>query len=202
MADTKIKFCGLRREEDVKFAASLGAGFMGFILTDRFRRFIEPEEAGRLKQFVPASCKTVGVFVDEPLDYVIESAELADLDMIQLHGSEDDAYIAQIKEKTGLPVIKMVKPVTIDDIITARQSLADLILLDSGAGGTGKVFDWSLAERLGRDYILAGGLTPDNVGEAVERLKPFAVDVSSGVETEGIKDFSKMKAFAAEVRKI
>ena len=202
MADTKIKFCGLRREEDVKFAASLGAGFMGFILTDRFRRFIEPEEAGRLKQFVPASCKTVGVFVDEPLDYVIESAELADLDMIQLHGSEDDAYIAEVKAKTGLSVIKMVKPVTIDDIITARQSLADLILLDSGAGGTGKVFDWSLAERLGRDYILAGGLTPDNVGEAVERLKPFAVDVSSGVETEGIKDFSKMKAFAAEVRKI
>ena len=202
MADTKIKFCGLRREEDVKFAASLDAGFMGFILTDRFRRFIEPEEAGRLKQFVPASCKTVGVFVDEPLDYVIESAELADLDMIQLHGSEDDAYIAEIKEKTGLPVIKMVKPETIDDIITARQSLADLILLDSGAGGTGRVFDWSLAEKLGRDYILAGGLTPENVGEAVERLRPFAVDVSSGVETDGIKDFSKMKAFAAEVRKI
>ena len=202
MADTKIKFCGLRREEDVKLAASLGAGFMGFILTDRFRRFISPEKVGLLKQFVPASCKTVGVFVDEPLDYVIESAELADLDMIQLHGSEDDAYIAEIKEKTGLPVIKMIKPESIDDIITARQSMADLILLDSGAGGTGKVFDWSLAEKLGRDYILAGGLTPDNVGEAVERLKPFAVDVSSGVETEGIKDFSKMKAFAAEVRKI
>ena len=202
MADTKIKFCGLRREEDIKFAASLDAGFMGFILTDRFRRFIEPEEAGRLKQFVPASCKTVGVFVDEPLDYVIESAELADLDMIQLHGSEDDAYVAEIKEKTGLPVIKMIKPETIDDIITARQSLADLILLDSGAGGTGRVFDWSLAEKLGRDYILAGGLTPENVGEAVERLRPFAVDVSSGVETDGIKDFLKMKAFAAEVRKI
>ena len=87
------------------------------------------------------------------------------------------------------------------DIIAARHCVADLILLDSGTG-TGKVFDWSLAENLGRDYILAGGLTPENVGEAVERLKPFAVDVSSGVETEGIKDFSKMKAFAAEVRKL
>ena len=202
MADTKIKFCGLRREEDVKYAASLGAGFMGFILTDRFRRYIEPSEVARLKAFVPASCKTVGVFVDEPVDYVVSAAETAGLDMIQLHGAEDEAYIAEVKEKTGLPIIKMIKPVSEDDIITARQSLADLILLDSGAGGTGKVFDWSLAENLGRDYILAGGLTPENVGEAVERLKPFAVDVSSGVEAEGIKDFSKMKAFAAEVRKL
>lgn len=201
MADTKIKFCGLRREEDVKYAASLDAGYMGFILTDRFRRYIEPSEVARLKAFVPASCKTVGVFVDEPVDYVVSAAETARLDMIQLHGAEDEAYIAEVKEKTGLPIIKMIKPVSEDDIITARQSLADLILLDSGTG-TGKVFDWSLIRDLDRDYILAGGLTPENVGEAVERLKPFAVDVSSGVETEGIKDFSKMKAFAAEVRKL
>ena len=202
MTDTKIKFCGLRREEDVKFAASLDADFMGFILTDRFKRYVAPEEVSRMKQFVPANTKTVGVFVDEPVDYVIGCARTANLDMIQLHGSEDDSYIVEIKEKTGLPVIKMIKPVSEDDIITARNSSADLILLDSGAGGTGKVFDWSLAEKLGRDYILAGGLTPDNAGDAVERLKPFAVDVSSGVETEGIKDFSKMKAFASEVRKI
>lgn len=182
-------------------AASLGADFYGFILTDRFKRYVAPEEVARLKQYV-SSGKTVGVFVDESVDYVIGTAKTAKLDIIQLHGSEDDSYITEIKEKTGLPVIKMIKPLSENDIITARQSAADLILLDSGAGGTGKVFDWSLAERLGRDYILAGGLTPDNAHEAVERLKPFAVDVSSGVETEGTKDFSKMKAFAAEVRKI
>ena len=202
MTDTKIKFCGLRLEEDVKLAASLDADFMGFILSERFRRYVSPDEVSRLKQFVTSRTKTVGVFVDEPEDYVIACAKQADLDMIQLHGCEDDAYIADIKEKTGLPVIKMIKPVSIDDIITARQSMADLILLDSGAGGTGRVFDWSLAENLGRDYILAGGLTPVNVGDAVKRLKPFAVDVSSGVETDGSKDSSKMKAFAAEVRKI
>lgn len=201
MTDTKIKFCGLRRDGDVKMAASLGADFYGFILTDRFKRYVAPEEVARLKQYV-SSGKTVGVFVDESVDYVIGTAKTAKLDIIQLHGSEDDSYITEIKEKTGLPVIKMIKPLSENDIITARQSAADLILLDSGAGGTGKIFDWSLAERLGRDYILAGGLTPDNAHEAVERLKPFAVDVSSGVETEGTKDFSKMKAFAAEVRKI
>ena len=202
MTDTKIKFCGLRREEDVKYAASLGAGFIGFILSERFKRFVKPEDVASFRKFVPASTKTVGVFVDEPEDYVIGCAKTAKLDMIQLHGNEDDGYINDIKEKTGLPVIKMVKPVSESDIIAARHCVADLILLDSGAGGTGKVFDWSLAEKLGRDYILAGGLTPENVGEAVESLKPFAVDVSSGVETEGIKDFSKMKAFAAEVRKL
>ena len=201
MTDTKIKFCGLIRDGDVKMAASLGADFYGFILTDRFKRYVAPEEVARLKQYV-SSGKTVGVFVDESVDYVIGTAKTAKLDIIQLHGSEDDSYITEIKEKTGLPVIKMIKPLSENDIITARQSAADLLLLDSGAGGTGKVFDWSLAERLGRDYILAGGLTPDNAHEAVERLKPFAVDVSSGVETEGTKDFSKMKAFAAEVRKI
>ena len=201
MTDTKIKFCGLRREEDVKFAASLDADFMGFILSDRFKRFVKPEDVASFRKHVPSNTKTVGVFVDEPEEYVISAAKTAKLDMIQLHGSEDDRYIITIKEKTGLPVIKMVKPVSESDIIAARQCVADLILLDSGTG-TGKVFDWSLAERLGRDYILAGGLTPDNAAEAVQRLKPFAVDVSSGVETEGIKDFSKMKAFAAEVRKI
>ena len=201
MADTKIKFCGLRREEDVKFAASLGASFMGFILSDRFKRFIAPEEVGRLKAFA-SSAKTVGVFVDEPMDYVVSAAKTAKLDYVQLHGSEDENYIAEIKEKTGLPVIKMIKPVSENDIIAAQQSKADLILLDSGAGGTGKKFDWSLAENLGRDYILAGGLNPGNVGDAVKRLKPYAVDVSSGVEESGRKDFEKMKAFAAEVRKI
>ena len=95
----------------------------------------------------------------------------------------------------------MVKPFSESDIIAARQCVADLILLDSGTG-TGKVFDWSLIRDFDRDYILAGGLTPDNAGDAVRRLKPFAVDVSSVVETEGMKDFSKMKAFAAELRKI
>lgn len=202
MTDTKIKFCGLRREEDVKFAASLDAGFFGFILSQRFKRYVSPEEVCRLKALVPASSRTVGVFVDEPMDYVIACSKTAKLDTIQLHGSEDDAYIVKARELTGLPVIKMFKPVSENDIISARKSSADLILLDSGAGGTGKVFNWSLAEDMGRDYILAGGLTPDNAADAVERLKPFAVDVSSGVETEGIKDFSKMKAFAAEVRKI
>ena len=201
MTETKIKFCGLRREEDVKYAASLDAGFFGFILSQRFKRFVSPEEVCRLKALVPASSRTVGVFVDEPLDYVADCAKTAALDMIQLHGSEDDGYIGKIKEMTGLPVIKMFKPMSEDDIISARESTADLILLDAGTG-TGKTFDWRLAEGFERDYILAGGLSPDNVRGAIEKLRPYAVDVSSGVETDGIKDYTKMKAFAAEVRNI
>lgn len=197
---TKIKFCGLRREEDVRYAAMLDADYAGFIMSRKFARYVSPEQVLDWKALLPAKTETVGVFVDEPLDYVASCAEEARLDLIQLHGNEDNGYIEAIRRRTGLPVIKMIRPESEEDVRIARESVADYILLDSGVGGTGKTFNWFYAGRLTRDYFLAGGLTPDNIGEAVRKLHSFAVDVSSGVEDDGVKDFSKMTRFAREVR--
>lgn len=197
---TKIKFCGLRREDDVRYAAMLDADYAGFIMSQKYARYVSPEQVLDWKALLPLSTQTVGVFVDEPLDYVARAAEDARLDLIQLHGNEDNDYIDAIRSKTYLPVIKMIRPESEEDVKTARESVADYILLDSGVGGTGKTFNWFYAGRLTRDYFLAGGLTPDNIGEAVRKLHPFAVDVSSGVEDDGVKDYSKMIRFAREVR--
>ena len=120
--------------------------------------------------------------------------------MVQLHGGEAEDDIARLRRLTDRPIIKAFRIETADDIKAANQSTADYILLDSGAG-TGTVFDWSLVNSIGRPYFLAGGLDADNVADAVKALRPFAVDVSSGIETDGLKDKAKMAAFIAAVRK-
>ena len=120
--------------------------------------------------------------------------------MVQLHGSEDEEYIAKLRTITDKPIIKAFIIRSIDDVKKAEQSTADYILLDGGKG-EGKAFDWSLLKEIKRPYFLAGGLNPENVAAAVENLKPFAVDVSTGVETDGLKDSAKMTAFVNAVRK-
>ena len=197
---TRIKFCGLRREDDVRSAAMLGADYAGYIMSSKFMRYVAPEKVLDWKALLPPDTKTVGVFVDETLDYVSQCAYEARLDLIQLHGNEDDKYITDLRREVGIPIIKMIRPESEEDVKIARESRADYILLDSGVGGTGKTFNWFYAGRLDREYFLAGGLTPDNVGEAVRRLHPFAVDVSSGVENDGYKDYDQMNLFAKEVR--
>ena len=121
------------------------------------------------------------------------------IDAAQLHGEEDDAYIKKIRTFTRKPIIKAFKIKSADDVAKAEKSRGDFILVDAGAGD-GKTFDWRLLKNLRREYFLAGGLTVENVGGAIEMLKPFAVDVSSGIETDGRKDFDKMKTFARAVR--
>ena len=118
--------------------------------------------------------------------------------MAQLHGNESEDYAAELR-RHGIPVIRAFKVSSEADIEAAKRSCADYILLDSGSG-SGETFDWSLIQNVGRDFFLAGGLTAENVGEAVKKLRPFAVDASSCLETDGFKDFDKMKAFAEAVR--
>ncbi len=199
---TKIKLCGLMQPKDVITACALGADYVGFILSDGFRRTVGPEtfrELVRCHADSKSCAKKVGVFVSAPIAHILRYAEM--LDVIQLHGNEDDAYIAQLKERTGKPVIKAFKITCTDDVQRARQSKADFVLLDSGTG-TGKPFDHSLIKDIGRPYFLAGGLAPDNVAEAVGALHPYAVDVSSGTETDGRKDPQKMRAFVEAVRSL
>lgn len=200
---SKIKICGLRREEDMAYVNAVNADFAGFILSPRFWRYIEPSKVREYRRLLNPSTKVVGVVVDEDISYVSNLINDGTIDIVQLHGSEDESYISKVRELTnGKAVITKVFIVKSDeDVASAKCSSADYVLLDSGTG-TGESFDWTLIRDIGRDYFLAGGLNPDNVASAVERFNPFAVDVSSGVETDKVKDANKIMLFAENARRI
>ena len=141
----------------------------------------------------------MGVFVDEPPENIAKIVKRGIIDLVQLHGSEDEAYLRRLRELTAAPLIQAFRIRSGKDLPAAERSTADYVLLDAGAGD-GKVFDWSLLENFRRPYFLAGGLDPENAGPAVRTLHPFTVDVSSGIETGGVKDPEKMKAFVSAVR--
>ena len=197
---TKIKLCGLSRPCDIEAANELKPEYIGFVFAPKSRRYVTPDEARRLKAMLSPDIRAVGVFVNEPLEAVAEMAEQSIIDIVQLHGDEDEAYIAKRRELTHRPIIRAFRISAGGDIENAGHCTADYILLDSGAG-TGTAFDWRLLQNVERPYFLAGGLGTDNVGSAVEALRPFAVDVSSGIETDGVKDKTKMAAFVAAVRR-
>ena len=194
---TKIKLCGLSRVEDIEVANKLLPEFVGFIFWKKSRRYISPNDAAALKNILDKKISAVGVFVNEKIETVAEIAKF--LDLIQLHGTEDDNYISTLRNYTDKKIIQAFKIKTADDLQRAKNSRADFILLDSGAG-TGEIFNWQLLKNFEREYFLAGGLNCENVSDAVKILKPFAVDVSSGIETGGFKDAAKMKNFVQIVR--
>ena len=196
---TRVKMCGLRRAEDVEAANRLMPEYIGFVFAPASRRFISLEEAAALRQALSPGIRAVGVFVDEDAETVARLLESGVIDIAQLHGNEDEAYIARLKARTGKPVIRAFRVKNAEDLRAAEASPADMILLDAGAGD-GKTFDWSMLSSVSRPYFLAGGLTPENTAEAVKRYHPFAVDVSSGIETDGFKDCNKMRAFMRAVR--
>ncbi len=197
---TKVKMCGLTRAEDIAAVNVLQPEYIGFVFVSKSKRYITKQQAASLRTRVDKTIKVVGVFVDEDVKVVAEYLNCGIIDLAQLHGQEDDAYIARLRAVTDKPVIKAFRVRTIEDIQKAQNSAADMILLDAGAGD-GKTFDWSLVRTVTRPYFLAGGLSPDNAGQAIAALHPFALDVSSGIETDGHKDKNKMAAFMAAVRK-
>lgn len=198
---TKIKLCGLRRRCDIEAANALVPAYVGFVFAPQSRRYISPEAAAALKQRLSAGIQAVGVFVREKPETAAALLNSGIVDMAQLHGGEDEAYIRRLRALTSKPVIQAFRIDTERDAAAAAHSRADFVLLDSGGGGTGTVFDWTLIQGFPRPYFLAGGLDAVNVGQAVKALAPYAVDVSSGVETGGWKDPKKMAAFVAAVRK-
>ncbi len=196
---TRVKMCGLRRAEDIEAANRLMPEYIGFVFAPASRRYIVPEDAATLRQRLRPGIRAVGVFVDEEESAAARLLAEGVIDIAQLHGNEDEAYIARLKALTGKPVIRAFRVKSAEDLRAAEASPADMILLDAGAGD-GKTFDWSLLSSVSRPYFLAGGLTPENAAEAVKRFRPFAVDVSSGIETDGFKDCNKMRAFMRAVR--
>ena len=197
---TKIKLCGLTRPEDIAAANALEPDFVGFVFAPKSRRCVTAEQAKALRNHLLPSIQAVGVFVDEEPERVADLLEEGIIDLAQLHGGEDEDYLKRLRALTEKPIIQAFPIKTPKDLERAQASSADNILLDSGAG-TGIPFDWTLLKNFRRPYLLAGGLGPDNVAQAIGFLHPWGVDVSSGIETGGVKDFHKMAAFAAAVRK-
>lgn len=197
---TKIKLCGLTRPEDIAAANALEPDFVGFVFAPKSRRYVTGEQARALRSQLSPAIQAVGVFVDEEPEQVAALLEAGIIDLAQLHGREDECYLERLRALTEKPIIHAFPIKTPNDLERAQSSSADYILLDSGAG-TGTTFDWGLLTSVRRPYFLAGGLGPDNVAQAIRTLHPWGVDVSSGIETGGVKDFHKMAAFAAAVRK-
>ncbi|MDE6737781.1 MAG: phosphoribosylanthranilate isomerase, partial [Lachnospiraceae bacterium] len=185
---TKIKLCGLSRPCDIETANRLSPEYIGFVFAAKSIRYVSSEKATELKKLLRPSIKTVGVFVRENPETVAELLRSGIIDIAQLHGGESEDYIKQLRTLTDKPLIKAYRIDTEQDVEAANISTADYVLLDSGQGGTGTTFDWNLLEKIDRPYFLAGGLNADNVRSAIERLNPYAVDVSSGIETDGYKD--------------
>lgn len=196
---TKIKLCGLTRPCDIAYVNALRPDYIGFVFAPGSRRFLSAQAAAQLQRKLHPDIVPVGVFVDETPEVIAGLLEQGIIKAVQLHGSEDDAYLGHLRTLTDCPVIKAFCLRTEEDAEAANRSTADLVLLDSG-GGTGKPFDWQLLQYLRRDYILAGGLTPENIAAALSAFHPFGVDASSSLETDGVKSFTKMSAFVNAVR--
>lgn len=200
----RVKICGIRRLEDARTALQAGAWALGFIFHRPSRRFIEPRDAGLLVRELPRESFTVGVFVDAPIEEVNAAVQEANLQAVQLHGSEDAAYAARV---VGAQVIKAFRVGPKFDPRATEAFGRGPILLDSyhpsAAGGTGTTFDWKVARDIARsrDMILAGGLNPENVARAVEEVRPWAIDVSSGVEVEpGVKSPERIASLFEQIR--
>lgn len=196
---TKIKICGMVSPADISAANRLSPEYIGFVLAEKSPRRLTVGQALKLRERLRDEITPVGVFMNQSMDLIKTALLSGAADIAQLHGEEDDEFILRLKDITGKIIIKAFKIRGRDDAAAANKSAADMILLDSGAG-TGQKFDWKYIKEIKRPYFLAGGLDPLNVAGAVEKFRPFAVDVSSGVEENGKKLEEKMKEFITAAR--
>lgn len=203
---TRIKICGMTNKKDALAAADLGVDMMGFIFYAGSKRAVDPMVAEDIVNELPASVMKVGVFVDEAREKVLEIAQNAQLDALQFHGSETPEYCRAFKG--NYKVIKAFRLKSKKDLAAVNDYDVDYLLLDTyksdAVGGTGEAFDWKMLKDFEflKPVILSGGLTPANVGRAIQEVVPYGVDVATGVEASpGRKDTGLMKKFVEEVRK-
>ena len=199
---TKIKICGLKRPEDITYVNEAKPDYCGFIIEfPKSSRNVTGDQVRILIAELDKNIIPVGVFVNAAPERVEELLLDGTIRIAQLHGQEDDDYIRRIQKNTGSQVIKAFSVKAAQDIELALKSPADYILLDQGGGGTGQTFDWSLIPEIKRPFFLAGGLGADNLEQAVDTIRPYAVDLSSSVETDGVKDRSKILEAVSLVHK-
>ena len=212
MSPVAVKICGITNEEDARWAANLGADFIGLNFCRESPRKVSVDRAAEIIRSLPAFVKAVGVFVNAPIAEIGKTLKKANVDCLQLHGDEKAEEISKLKSEFHVPVWKVVRIENADSLlqIPPFAGIADSILLDAFStaqpGGTGKSFDWKIAQKAGDcgvPVFLAGGLTPENVKEAVKLAQPYGVDAASGVEKTGHprkKDVEKMKNFLANAK--
>lgn len=189
---TKIKLCGMMRPQDIVYANEARPDYVGFILTAGFRRSVTKDEACRMKALLDPAIRAVGVFVNDTAENIQAFLQAGIIDLVQLHGCESPAFCKQIPA----PVIKYFSPEAFEQ---TGQYDTDYFLFDSGTG-TGKTFDWSEIPKTDTPFFLAGGLNAQNIQSAVKQISPFAVDLSSAVETNGYKDKEKMINIVRSIR--
>ena len=207
---TKIKLCGLSRMEDIETVNAIKPDFIGFVFAERSKRRVSPLKATELKSKLDPDIKAVGVFLNDDLDMVAAMLNLGIVDLVQLHGAEDEDYLQKLRKITDKPIIKAFIIRSPEDVERAESSTADYILLDTFkkgmAGGTGETFRWREAaediRRLKKPLLLAGGISAENAGEAARTLSPFALDVSGSLEENGEKSPEKIKAFMRTIEDI
>ena len=215
----KIKFCGLRRPEDIEYANQTRPDYIGFVFA-KSKRQVSPELAGQLGLGLAEGLKKVGVFVNAPLEEILEAVRLAKLDVVQLHGDEGPEEIRAVKEAlVGVSTVtigkipeiwKAVRTTDAAVLLAADGLEVDRLLLDAFtpgmAGGTGVVADWNMIRgvkgQLTKPFFLAGGLNAGNLEEAVYAVEPYGIDLSSGIETDGFKDLSKMEAIIKIIERV
>lgn len=214
MSTTKIKICGLRRLEDATYVNNFKPDYVGFVFA-KSKRQVTKELAEKLKNELDPAIIRVGVFVNQPLDWVADLVNRDIISYVQLHGDEDQKYITKLRSsisnnvigadrdmKTG--IIKAVRVKEEVDIDRANSYDCDYILLDTYSveceGGNGKTFDWSMIKKMKKPFFLAGGINEMNVLQAIQMVRPYGVDASSGLETDGYKDVGKIRNFVEKIR--
>jgi phosphoribosylanthranilate isomerase len=188
----KIKICGLKRKEDIGFVNIAKPDYVGFVFAG-VKRKINFIAAAKFRSLLDDGIQSVGVFANDEIDNIVGLCEDKTINLVQLHGGEDESYISRLKKKIKNPIIKAVR---VRDKIHDPETKADFVLFDTYSsfeyGGIGKVFDWNLFESCKKPFFLAGGLDRDNIANAIKKINPYCVDLSSGVEMDGVKDLNKI----------
>lgn len=199
----RVKICGLCQMNDVSYVNDCLPDYAGFVFA-KSRRQVTAEQARKMREALDPRIRAVGVFVNAPIEDISRLCAQGIIDLVQIHGDEDGAYLRRLAARVHVPVIRAVRVQSTEQILRAQEEACDALLLDTYIpgqyGGGGRAFDTSLIPPLEKPWFLAGGLRPENVGERLAVCHPFAVDVSSGVETEGKKDPEKIRAFIKNVR--
>ncbi len=195
---TKIKLCGLMHETDAIAANAAKPDWVGLVF-DEGRHFVSDQEAAAIRAALDPEIPAVGVFVRDDPAHIISLVTSGTIQYVQLHGGESEAYIHELREAITAPIIRVISVKTKEDVLKAADTDADYLLLDHGKGGTGKSFDWSMIPPIAKPWFMAGGIGLHNLEEALS-YHPYAVDISSGAETDGHKDPVKMKQLVEMVR--